>query len=198
MGADLHIHVITDDITDEDLKCFFSHTIGHPLGIIGEDIFSVYDCDETKKKNENLHLKSEQLKKEFPEYTRKGTMFDYSKEIQTRWGELLREHYKEAGHTCSHHEKISNTPNIWVGEVSWLKAALYDDSETFVPSPIAKVSEIIDEKNKGKALVTDEFIDDIRKALTLSNITGYTISNAKDVVKFLKKYRGKYVFTISW
>ena len=28
MGADLHIHVMTEDMTEEDFKYFFSHTLG--------------------------------------------------------------------------------------------------------------------------------------------------------------------------
>lgn len=43
------------------------------------------------------------------------------------------------------YDKIASTPEIWVGEVSWLKAALFEDADTFIPNTIAKVTEIIGE-----------------------------------------------------
>lgn len=37
----------------------------------------------------------------------------------------------------------STPPRCWIGQVSWLKAALLDDTETWVPGPVAAVHTIV-------------------------------------------------------
>jgi len=93
------------------------------------------------------------------------------------------------------YEKIANTPNIWIGEVSWLKAGLTSNPEKYVPAPIQKISDIIGED---LPKIDDELIQKVENALRLKNTTSYQVANPKDVVKFLKKHKGKKVFTVSW
>ena len=38
------------------------------------------------------------------------------------------------GITCRHWEAVSGSPNVWIGEVSWMKAALVPgEGEEFIP-----------------------------------------------------------------
>jgi len=107
-------------------------------------------------------------------------------------------------HTCRTHshedftklwEKFSHTPNVWVGSVSWLKAGLTGDSDTYIPQPVEVVSDIIGED---LPIIDDELIGKIRAALRLSNDTGYQVASEPSVVAFLERHRGKQVFTVSW
>ena len=101
---------------------------------------------------------------------------------------------------------VSSTPSVFVGEVSWLKAALFCDAETFIPDAVGKVSEIL--SREMLPLISDELIAEIAKAMTLPNQTakeggvylgaGYTVAAANDVVCFLERHKGKRAFAISW
>lgn len=93
------------------------------------------------------------------------------------------------------YELIANTPNIWVGEVSWLKAALFDSPETYVPSPIEEITSIIGED---LPVLTREIIMDILDALALDNETPYTLTTREKLETFLYQYEGERVFTVSW
>lgn len=90
--------------------------------------------------------------------------------------------------------KISDTPNVWVGEVSWLKAALFED-DTFIPDPISKISEIIGED---LLVIDDALIGRISRALTLPNETVYHLAQAEKIISFLTDNKGERAFTVSW
>lgn len=90
---------------------------------------------------------------------------------------------------------ISETPNVWVGEVSWLKAALFEDDETYIPNVVQAVSDIIDEN---LPVIDDELISKIEQVFTNGNKTSYEISSPTEVIEFLKKYKGLRCFTVSW
>ena len=101
----------------------------------------------------------------------------------------------EKEHGCDLYSLCAETPQIWVGEVSWLKAALLDDSETFVPDPIGEICDIIGEDFP---TIDDDLIEKISKALKIENKTEYTLANGENVIDFLNKHRGRKTFTISW
>lgn len=100
---------------------------------------------------------------------------------------------------------VGDAPSVWVGEVSWLKAALLGDDESYIPEAVEAVNSIIGED---LPVVDDEMIEKIRAALCLSNRTtrpggvhggaGYGVSEPRDVCAFLEQHRGKRAFTISW
>jgi hypothetical protein len=92
-------------------------------------------------------------------------------------------------------ERIYKTPSVWIGEVSWLKAALSEDAETFVPSTVASVSETIGED---LPVIDQPLIEKILAAFDLPNNTGYGLATKKEVAEFFNKYLGKRAFTISW
>lgn len=91
--------------------------------------------------------------------------------------------------------RVSDSPQIWVGEVSWLKAALSGDSETFVPSTVGQVHEVIGED---LPMIDDALIANVGSAFDLPNSTGYRLAERSKVIAFLESHRGKQVFTVSW
>lgn len=141
MAADLSIHIKTDEVTENDLRVFFSHVLG-----------SKY-C--------NLFF---------------GPRFSQNEEDKA-------------------YKAISQSPSIWIGEVSWLKAALMEDNETFVPNAVQKVSGYIGEDLPE---LTDELIDKILGALISENKTSYKVARVEEVKEFLNQHKGKQVFTVSW
>lgn len=91
--------------------------------------------------------------------------------------------------------KISATPAIWVGEVSWLKAGLFNDPQKFVPQPVLEVNELIGED---LPVIDDVLIARIRNALRAPNTTSYSVSDTDAVLQFLVEHKGERCFTISW
>ena len=147
MAADLHIHILTEEFTEEHYAAFQANTFGSRFF--------------------NLNFDKNQFEKE---------------------------------HNCNLHMLCTDTPNVWVGEVSWLKAALFEKDEIFVPSPIQQVSSIIGESFP---IIDDAFIEKIRKALQVANQTGYRITSArqgtcvkKSAVVIPNKNTGKIFFLI--
>jgi hypothetical protein len=91
--------------------------------------------------------------------------------------------------------RIGNTPNIWIGEVSWLKAALFEDNK-YIPEPVMAVRELLGDD---PVLITEEFIQAVSDALTQQNTTHYSVTNRVDeVVAFLRMHLGKLAYPISW
>lgn len=90
--------------------------------------------------------------------------------------------------------RVSATPNIWIGSVSWLKAALFE-SDDYIPDVVGAIDEIIGED---LPIIDDDLIAKISAAFELPNTTQYDIADASEVIKFLNQYRGEQVFTISW
>lgn len=98
---------------------------------------------------------------------------------------------------------IYKTKAIWIGEVSWLKADLFDDVD-FIPNVVDKINALI----TGLTVIDDELIEKIKEAFKLPNNTikengvwdgkGYKIADSKKVIKFLKQHKGRKCFTVSW
>ena len=98
-----------------------------------------------------------------------------------------------------------STPSVWVGSVSWLKAALFVDAESYIPDPVVEVYEVIGEDFP---VIDDQLIEKVRKAFNLPNKTkkeggvfngeGYPLADAERVIKFLENHKGEKAFTISW
>lgn len=92
------------------------------------------------------------------------------------------------------YDHIAETPQCWIGEVSWLKAALSGDSGTYIPDPVKFISEII-----GDGIVLSEAVlREILAALRVENTTVCDIANVPEVEAFLKQHIGKKIFTVSW
>lgn len=197
MAADLHVHIVTPELTKEHFKCFFGSTIG-------SEWFSweLSECREEKTRREDYSRILRQFNEEFPLRKEWGT--HQPKEARDRWVQLLEEHYERVGYTCSHYADINNTPNIWIGEVSWLKAALFEDPDSFVPDTVAQISDLCEDF----PVITDEWIKKIVATFDVPNNTakkdgvnmdkGYSLAIPSKVEEFLREHMGKKVFTISW
>jgi hypothetical protein len=89
---------------------------------------------------------------------------------------------------------VANSPNIWIGEVSWLKAGLFEDGERFIPSLVEQVFVLVEEHQ----FITDDFIKKIKESFNLDNKTAYKLAKMEDVMAFLELHKGKEIFTVSW
>lgn len=89
----------------------------------------------------------------------------------------------------------SDTPNVWVGEVSWLKAALLDDADKYVPAAVEAIAELIGDDFP---VIDDEMISAVHAAFEAENGTSYSVSEGNDVIDFLNEHKGKKAFTVSW
>ena len=90
---------------------------------------------------------------------------------------------------------LGNSPQVWIGEVSWLKAAFLEDAESFIPGPVQRVAEVIGEDFP---VIDDGLIEKIAEAMRVENATSYRIATENEVVDFLKEHKGKKVVTVSW
>ena len=89
------------------------------------------------------------------------------------------------------------TPSIYIGDVSWLKAALLYDDDKYVPDPIGKISDAIGVHTLVE--LTHELKDEIMDALDIPNNSDYELECDKDKIsEFLNRYVGSEIFTISW
>lgn len=91
---------------------------------------------------------------------------------------------------------VGSTPSIWIGEVSWLKAALFDDAEAFVPDTVQTIASLIGEE---LPVLDNELTSKILGAFEQPNQTDYSLNAAPEQLRtFLRTHTGKRVFTVSW
>lgn len=90
---------------------------------------------------------------------------------------------------------IMNSPSIWIGRVSWLKAGLTEDLETWVPETVERISALIGED---LPVLDTGLISRIMEAFSLPNKTRYSLAKPEEVRAFLEQHIGQRVFTVSW
>jgi hypothetical protein len=90
---------------------------------------------------------------------------------------------------------VMETPSIWIGEVSWLKAAVFEDADEYVPNAVQTIHELIGEEFP---VLNEELKMKILDALKLDNSTAYAVADPETVGKFLDEHMGKKLFTVSW
>ena len=115
--------------------------------------------------------------------------------IGSKWFGGFMNFGKCKGFDCEHWRRIEGTSNEWIGEVSWLKAALLEDEETYIPSTVQQVAGVIGED---WPVIDDALIEKIRQAFTAENKTNYSLAEAPKVLAFLEDHRGERAFTVSW
>ena len=90
---------------------------------------------------------------------------------------------------------MCETPRVGVGEVSWLKANLFNDPENFIPDVVGNISSLIGDE----IIITDEVISKFEEIYKeCSNNTSYNIVDKNEVINFIKEHKGDTIFTISW
>lgn len=98
--------------------------------------------------------------------------------------------------SCPHWKAVADSPDVWVGEVSWLKAMLTDDSG-YIPEPVEAVHDLIGEELP----VLDEALREaILRALTIPNERAQQYDTTEDeaIAKWLDDQMGQRLFTVSW
>lgn len=92
--------------------------------------------------------------------------------------------------------KMHDTPNIWIGEVSWLKAAVFNDPDAFIPNVVLMVHEAIGED---LPVLDEVLLEKLRSAFdAVGGGSGYSIAEWPKVEEFLRQHMGERLFTISW
>lgn len=92
-------------------------------------------------------------------------------------------------------ESVSSSPSVWIGEVSWLKAALFEEPKTFIPDTVGQIYQIIGED---LPVIDDDLIRKVMAAFDSKNATTYDLANPSEVKEFLESHKGKRAFTVSW
>lgn len=92
------------------------------------------------------------------------------------------------------------TPNVWVGSVSWLKAALFEDEASYVPPLVNRISDLIPNDDDGGVEITDDLLAAVQAAFITQaeNKTVYELAESNVVMDFLRQHKGKKAFVISW
>jgi hypothetical protein len=93
---------------------------------------------------------------------------------------------------------VADTPQVWVGEVSWLKAMLSDPwDDSYVPEAVEGIHDLI-----GESLpVLDEVMRE--RILTLLRqpqvrARPYSVAEPEDIAPWLDEHMGCRLFTVSW
>lgn len=123
-----------------------------------------------------------------------AAVLDASSTMGSKWFNLERQEEKRKFNIYA---KIARTPQVHVGEVSWLKADLFHDPLRYIPPPIERIAELIPE-GEDPVLITPELIEEVSKALHLPNTTSYHIEPTEEILTFLRQHIGKKAFTVSW
>lgn len=89
----------------------------------------------------------------------------------------------------------AETNQVWIGEVSWLKAAIFENEGRYVPGPVIGVSELIDEDFP---ILTEKLKSEILGCFDIDNMSTYQVAHKQEVEDFLNRNMGKQLFTISW
>lgn len=88
-------------------------------------------------------------------------------------------------------DAVYNAPGTYIGEVSWMKAAIFENSERYIPTTVELISALV---GKNLPEITDEFIDEVRKAFDEPNTTSYGLADRDTVIAFLAEHKGSRVF----
>lgn len=164
--ADLHIHIVTDNLTEADFRAFFASSEGSKWSPLTD----------------------------FWERHREGRLGNFQKEWSKMMAKIRRYEGERPLHLSDAWQKITGTPNIWIGEVSWLKASLTDDEDSYIPGTVAMINDLIGED---WPVLDDELIEKILKSFDIPNETACRLAELDEVRAFLQEHKGEKAFTIS-
>lgn len=101
---------------------------------------------------------------------------------------------------CPHTDRATSTPAVGVGEVSWLKAALTGNAGEYIPGPLERISELLDDSEGLPVPITSELIAEVEKAFILPNDSIYNVEEdtGRHVIAFLKEHQGKGAYVINY
>ena len=183
MSATLQIHAFNpDELNEQDLSCFFSSTIGSKYCLLPTAV-----CSKCDKEAEGFGLFAE---------TKEADSFVCDACGNTELGWLpAADPCGEDDVFCSHRTRVYAVDTFVVGDVSWLKAALTEDSNRYVPSLVEEIADLFDE---GECPVITE--DVIKQVEAFGESEGSIYSDVvlnKEIVDWLQGQVGKRAFTVS-
>ncbi len=156
MSADLHIHILKEPCSHEDI-------------LIHDSPIHSYGLEPNK------------VTLEYPIHPLHQNIFNTDLEL-ARKIELTEKEFDEI------RRRVWNTPGVWVGEVSWLKASLFDSPDHYIPFVVHNVQEMFMDETSITGFKTRTIDNDMIREIT-------DIYN-KCESHFIKL--PKTVFTISW
>lgn len=115
--------------------------------------------------------------------------------LGSSWNGGLLDIMATGGFAGNAFDVICNTPDCWIGSVSWLKAAMTNDAGSHVPDPVQVISDIVGDRGTP---VTPELTARVVAALEIPNETGYHVADAVTVKAWLEEHAGKPIFCVSW
>jgi hypothetical protein len=89
---------------------------------------------------------------------------------------------------------IEESPQVWIGEASFLDAAVYDADDA-IPRTVMDVCHLIDD---GVTVIDDSFLFDVQEVMDYPNTSKYPVAISRDVLEFLQQYKGMKVFIALW
>lgn len=93
---------------------------------------------------------------------------------------------------------VAHTPQVWIGEVSWLKASLsdpYDDS--YVPEAVEGIHDLIGENLPVlDATMRDRILALLKEPQVRAR--PYSVEDPEVVAEWLDQHMGERLFTVSW
>lgn len=191
MAADLHIHIRTPLVTEGVMSAFFSNHIGNAYYDTGTEA-----AEHHKPTRTDLRMILDECAREAPEMELTLNYYRSVLDTDSNWrddGTLNQDIYLPSYAFMV----MCATPQVWVGEVSWLKAALFENGEeTFVPNAVGRLAQLFDDDSG--VIITDDFITRAANAMMEDNQTSYSVASPEPIVEFLQKHLGKRAFTISW
>lgn len=92
---------------------------------------------------------------------------------------------------------VASSPSCWIGDVSWLKAAILENGDKFIPQLVYRVSQLIGDD---PVEITDNLISQIAEIFdTSTNSTTYSVQTDKDkIIEFFENNKGLKCFSVSW
>ena len=192
MSADLHIHVCLTEEEERHALLWQRKTVW--CSEIGDAYTEYFHNGEWLHESDFLDLPEEEQNKFYDLWNK----FQDDNKGKT-WKENAISFFREIPLVGMDEGIVERTKNIWIGEVSWLKAGLFgDDGAKYIPTTVMEVSSAVSVPDFGLKVIDDEFIETVSQAFDKPNTTNYRLAEKKKVIKFFTKYKGKKCFQISW
>lgn len=121
----------------------------------------------------------------------------FSHSLDSRWENLTWTCPWENKDTlmCHHWKAVMDSPSVWIGGVSWLKAIMLNDP-SFVPEPVQAVYDLIGER---LPVLDRELGRKILEAVELPTYRSrYRVTEPSQVFGWLEEHLGERLFTVSW
>lgn len=181
MSAEYTLHIKTSDISEDEMEGFFYNHLGSKYDPMSQAYNAMTPEMKILANEVENYAECPEIVAFLTPYWEKSEALHQKWERGKKWNNL--------------YQKFGDTPQFDVGEVSFLKASLFDDGDRYIPSLVGVCCEVIDDG----CIITDEVIEQIRAGMMDNpNTTTYSTCEVDKLAEWLKKYMGEYVFSIAW